>query len=65
MEVALFDAIECGDVAAVESCLQTPGIDVNFLFVTGDENNFSHLLIGLLNTITKPSLNCFLLAIQK
>ena len=31
----LIDAIEAGDVAAVESLLQTPGVDVDFIFVTG------------------------------
>ena len=37
----LFDAIEDGDLAEVESFLQTPGVDVDFVFETQDDDDFS------------------------
>ena len=45
--IPLFDAIKGGDVAAVESFLQTPGVDVDFLFVkrnaSGNEIKYTPL----------------------
>jgi ankyrin repeat protein len=36
--IPLFNAIRDGDIAAVESFLQTPGVDVDFLSVRGGSN---------------------------